>query len=216
MARGLGMEGVSDLDTIAVTRKDPKELDLHWVKQTEQEINKKFVCVNGVELSFYSMKEILDTSTFSMISFMLKTHSVCVYGEDLTELLPKYKVDTTLANENLVHLKGQIEQAQMDCIGNDDIEDVKDCCSWIMKIMVRAGLALVIMDEGLYTRDLYPAYQLFSKHYPDKESQMKTALEYAIEPISNPDQLFIFLNDFGPWLIKEAEEWRKIHPVNKN
>ena len=39
---------------------------------------------------------------------------------------------------------------------NSDREDIKDCCKWIMKIIVRAGLALVITKENTYTRDLYP------------------------------------------------------------
>ncbi len=74
-----------------------------------------------------------------------------------------------------------------------------------MKIIVRAGLALVIDRENQYTRDLYPAYKIFSKHYPEKEAQMKQALKYAIEPVINADDVIAFLDDFGNWMILESK-----------
>ncbi|MFD3449929.1 hypothetical protein ACFDTO_35725 [Microbacteriaceae bacterium 4G12] len=205
--RGLAIKGVSDLDTIAVTYRNPKELDLSWVKQAEHEMNRSFSCVTGIELSFYHVEDILEISNFSIIAFMLKTHSVCVYGKDLIQMLPKYKADKALANEHLFHLKSQIERAKADLINNEDAEDIKDCCSWIMKIIIRAGLALVIIDENLYTRDLYPAYQLFSKHFPQEEPRMRKALEYAIEPTTKPDLILDFINDFGSWITDKAEKW---------
>jgi uncharacterized protein len=96
--RGLGIKSVSDLDTIAITNKHPNEIDLKWVDEAEQEINNKYSCINGVEFSFYSIEEILETTHFSIIPFMIKTHSVCVYGEDISGHLPNYKPDKTLAN----------------------------------------------------------------------------------------------------------------------
>lgn len=62
--RGLGINGVSDLDTIAITNKDSNDLDLKWVDKVEQELNKKFNCINGVEFSFYYIDDILDTIAY--------------------------------------------------------------------------------------------------------------------------------------------------------
>ncbi len=157
--RGLAIYGVSYLDTIAITTKDTDELNLQWVNRTGQELTKEFHCVSGIEFSFYYTKEVLETSTFSMIPFMLKTQSICVYGEDLSSYLPNYKTDKTLGNEHLVNLEDQIKQAK-DLKDNTDVADILDCCGWIMKIIVRAGLALVIEKENKYTRDLFPAFNL--------------------------------------------------------
>ncbi|PAE39072.1 hypothetical protein [Bacillus sp. 7884-1] len=86
-----------------------------------------------------------------------------------------------------------------------------------MKIIVRAGIALVIVEENLYTRDLFLAYKIFAKHYPEKELEMKKALLYAIEPITNVEELLYFLNEFGEWIIKESDKWLQIHnPSNAN
>ncbi|MDQ0350562.1 hypothetical protein J2R98_000365 [Alkalibacillus filiformis] len=213
--RGLGIKGVSDLDTIAITKKDTNDIDLKWVDNAEQELNKKFNYINGVEFSFYYIDDILETAKFSIIPFMIKTHSVCVYGEDLEVLLPNYKADKTIGNEHLLNLKDQVKQAKEDLDDNDDVEDVLDCCGWIMKIIVRAGLALVIREENKYTRDLFPAYEIFSKYYPEKESEMKQALKYAVNPVGNTNEIIDFLDDMGDWMISESEKWLQIHNPKK-
>lgn len=152
--RGLGIISVSDLDTIAITNKNTNDIDLKWVGKAEQELNKKFICINGVEFSFHHIEDILETTTFSIIPFMIKTHSVCVFGEDLKVYLPNYKADKTLGNEHLVNLKNQVKQAKEDLDGNEDIEDILDCCGWIMKIIIRAGLALVI-EKKISIQEIY-------------------------------------------------------------
>ncbi|SES79164.1 hypothetical protein SAMN05216389_102192 [Oceanobacillus limi] len=209
--RGLGIKSVSDLDTIAITNNNTIVTDMMWVDKIEYELNKKYNCINGVEFSFYHIQEILNTTTFSIIPFMIKTHSVCVFGEDIKDYLPHFKADKTLGNEHLINLKNQVNQAKEDLVGNEDIEDILDCCGWIMKIIVRAGLALVIEKEHRYTRDLFPAYKVFSKYYPEKESNMKLALKYAINPVGNPNNIIDFLEEFGNWMINESEKWIQIH-----
>ncbi|UOR13626.1 hypothetical protein [Halobacillus amylolyticus] len=80
-----------------------------------------------------------------------------------------------------------------------------------MRIIVRAGLALVIVQEQSYTRDLFPAFKLFSKHYPEKEQEMRTALWYAINPLSNSEEILKFLDRFGSWIKAETENWLKVY-----
>lgn len=209
--RGLDIEGVSDVDVIVVTYSDPQDLDLDWVEETEQLIDQKFSFVNGVDLGFSPLSEIEEREYCSMIPFILKTYGVCVYGENLISKLPDYKPDISLANEHLIHLSSLIGTAKRELTGNDDTEDIQECCSWIMRIIVRAGGVLVIDQEKAYTRDLYPAYQLFSKHYPEKEQQMRTALWYSINPLSSSEEIFEFLNGFGSWMEAETENWLDVH-----
>lgn len=78
-----------------------------------------------------------------------------------------------------------------------------------MKIIIRSGLALTIDREGLYSRDLYPAYELFSKHFPEQEKNMRKALQYVIEPIKDIEEISSFLDNFGNWLIERARDYLK-------
>ncbi|MEY9978970.1 nucleotidyltransferase [Lysinibacillus sp. RC79] len=213
--KGIGIEGVADLDTIAVTKQKPNKLRFKRIKEVEQELNQKHTCVDGIELSFYCIEDILNASSFSIISFILQTHGLCVFGEDLIPQLPRYKANEALANDHLIHLQGQIKNACDDLQDNSDIEDIKDCCKWIMKIIVRAGLALAITIENTYTRDLYPAYKLFSTYFPEKESDMRKALEYAITPIIDTNLLLSFLNEIGTWMVSEADKWLQCYNPNR-
>lgn len=209
--RGLDIEGVSDVDVIIVTYSNPEKLDLDWVEGTGKFIDQKFSFINGVELGFSNVSEVEESQYCSMIPFILKTYGICVYGENLISKLPNYKPNSSLANEHLIHLTSLIDKAKHDLIGNDDIEDIKDCCSWIMRIIVRAGGALVIVQEQSYTRDLFPAYELFSKHYPEKEQEMRTALWYAINPLSSSEEILKFLDHFGNWIEQETEKWLEVY-----
>ncbi|MBX0356108.1 nucleotidyltransferase [Halobacillus sp. Nhm2S1] len=214
--KGEDIEGVSDLDVIVVTCSDPQDMNLDWVEEIEQLVNQKYRFINGVEVGFSPLNEFEDTKHCSMIPFILKTYGICVYGENLIGHLPDYKPDSSLANEHLIHFASFIDRANQDLNGNDDEEDIKDCCSWIMKILVRAGLALVIVQEQAYTRDLFPAYQLFSKHYPEKEQEMRTALWFAINPSSSSEEILRFLDSFGRWMKTETEHWLDVYnPARK-
>lgn len=213
--RGTEIEGISDIDVIIITYSEPQNLNFDWVEETVESINHKFDFVNGIELGFHSLREVEQTTHCSMIPFILKTYGVCVYGESVISKLPDYKPDSSLANEHLIHLAFLIDQAKNELTGNDDIEDIQDCCSWIMRIIVRAGLALVIIQEQTYTRDLYPSYNLFSKHYPKKEQEMRRALWYAINPLSTSEKIVEFLDEFGNWIKEEADRWLEVYNPTK-
>ncbi|MFC0524935.1 nucleotidyltransferase domain-containing protein [Pontibacillus salicampi] len=214
--RGLDIEGVSDVDVIIVTYSNPQNMDLEWVEETEQWIDQQYSFINGVELGFFPLQEAMESTYCSMIPFILKTYSICVYGDNLINRLPDYKPDSSLANEHLIHLTSLLDKAKADLRGNNDLEDIKDCCTWIMRIIVRAGGALVIVQEQAYTRDLFPAYQLFTKHYPEQQQEMRTALWYAINPVSSSEQILNFLNRFGSWMEEETESWLERYNPARN
>lgn len=211
LPRGLGIEGVSDIDLLVVTKLPLNNKEFLELGKIESEGMPHFPFINGIEIGLYSIEDIASPSHFSIIPFMIKTFSVCLYGDNLQALLPEFKADEKLANEHIVNVESQLKQAKHDLIGNEDVEDIKDCCTWIMKIIIRCGLAFVIMKENTYTRDLYPAYKLFSKYFPNKQGEMKTALNYAINPSLNNEEILSLLDSFGDWIINQAENWLYVY-----
>ncbi|WP_273835942.1 nucleotidyltransferase domain-containing protein [Guptibacillus sedimenti] len=201
--KGKGIEGISDLDIIVLTEHENEQI----AEFLNQIITDEFPWVNGCEVSFISQQELEPVTCFSIIPFMIKTSSLLVYGNDVAKAIPNYKPDRALANDHLIQLENHINQAKRELVGNEDVEDIADCCGWIMKIIVRSGLALVMEKDPKYTRDLYPAYTLFSNFFPHKESCMKQALIYAVYPIKSREEITQFLDQFGGWLIQEANDW---------
>ena len=81
---------------------------------------------------------------------------------------------------------------------------VEDCKA-IMKIIIRVGFELIIEKEQQFTPDLYLCYKTFSKYYPTKETQMRQALDYFLNPITDLKTLEIFINQFGNWLENQLQ-----------
>jgi uncharacterized protein len=209
--KGNGIEGISDLDFIVLTDQDNEQV----AELLNQKLTHEFPWVSGCEVSFFSHQELEKLTRFSIIPFMLRTSSLCVYGNDVANGIPRFKPDRALANDHLIQLRNHINQAKKELNGNTDTEDITDCCTWIMKIIVRSGLALVMEQKPMYTRDLYPAYSLFSAFYSQKDQDMKQALTYAIVPSNSADEITRFLNGFGEWMIQEANQWLDQYNPNR-
>jgi hypothetical protein len=79
-------------------------------------------------------------------------------------------------------------------------------CTAIMKRFLRAGFELVMERERAYTRDLYFCHEAFARHCPERRGDMWRALELAVEPGDEPDELLPFVRDLGGWLLERVED----------
>jgi predicted nucleotidyltransferase len=223
VARGQAREQISDVDSLAVVH--GKQPNLAWGAGLSKELAERFPFCAGVEIVCLPYDELLhaDDNVNASWRMMLKTQCVCIFGEDLTARLPAYRPGADM----VVHaddVRRPIERLSDDLralalIGklpfsarffkflSDGCRPVVRLgCAEIMKRIIRAGFEVVMEEEGVYTRDLYPCYKIFSKHFPEKERSMRTALELAINPSSDPQEVLSFLDDFGPWIIAKAED----------
>jgi hypothetical protein len=74
-----------------------------------------------------------------------------------------------------------------------------------MKRILRAGFELVLEREKKYPFTLSACYLTFARYYPAQAHEMKHALEYAINPPTDPVPVLAFLHKFGPWIIEQAQ-----------
>jgi predicted nucleotidyltransferase len=223
VARGQAREQISDVDSLAVVH--GKQPDLEWAAGLTKDLVERFPFCAGVEIVCLPYDELLHSDDNANASWrmMLKTQCVCVFGEDLAARLPSYRPGADM----VVHandVRRPIERLSDDLralaiIGRLPFSArffkslsvgcrpvVRLGCAEIMKRIIRAGFEVVMEEEGVYTRDLYPCYKIFSKHFPEKERSMRTALDLAVNPTSDPQELLSFLDDFGPWIIAKAED----------
>lgn len=206
VSRGVPTAGLSDIDTFAVIYEDPEKIDRSWVEKACQKLEEKYSFASGFEIKFVSHQELFTGDKLMEYRFTIKTQSACVFGEDLAEVISPFKPNAKLAicvNEDYT---GIINKARKNLVDNFDENDIRRQCRRITKRIIRTGFALVIDKEQTYTRDLYPSYKLFSKHYPAQERNMRIALELAISPISDARRVASFIDGFGAWLAKKVEE----------
>lgn len=208
--RGLAREGESDLDMFAVltAEADPLLVLQDWIDPTEEALIDRFPCINDAQLEVWSDGYVFtDPTRFSIGAFIIKTHSVCVWGSDLIPELGDYKISAAIANDDLVRVKLDIAVAVEYIQADSRPVNVRYWCRRSMKNILRAGFALVMLEEGRHTRDLELCYETFIRHYPQQTARMKRALEYARFPLADADGVLAFLEDMGGWIIARADHW---------
>jgi hypothetical protein len=211
MARGIAVEGVSDLDSFALVSCAQESPDLSWVGEVAERLRSRHPCVTGIELGCVDRDEIGSTVRFSELDLLMVTQTACVWGEDVTPYLPRYKPGILVANSDISQIGLDIKEALVGLEVDPSPQNGRYWCRRIAKNIIRAGFSFTILRKRLYTRDLYPCYRVFANQYPKQESGMRRAVEYALDPSPNVEEVRAFLSDFGGWMIEAAEDWLDLH-----
>ena len=219
VARGLAVEGQSDLDAIAVLEyyTDPELVMQDWVTRTEAEILAKHDCVSDVQMDIYPHGWLLhDESEFSISAFILKTHAVCVWGIDMSPDLTTYKFSDketriAIANDDIIQLEPDIDEAIEAIEANNSPDNVRYWCKRICKNIIHSAFGLVMVAEAVHTRDIDISVSYFLKGYPDQERGISQAVDFVLSPTESASEILDYLDTFGAWLIAECNRWLDEH-----
>lgn len=209
IARGLAVEGESDADVFAVLVEtaDPELVRQDWIRGAEEAVIAAHMCVSDAHIELWPYGYVFGRpDRFAIGGFIVKTHSVCLWGSDLGNELPDYRLGPAIANEDIVHLRGDIAEAAAAIKGAETPEMARWWCKNIMKSIVRAGFGLVMMEERAFTRDLDLCCEVFGRHYPGHAASMRQALDYARRPAQAGETL-PFLEAWGEWMVRHADQW---------
>ena len=202
VSRGTAIQGVSDIDTLALI-KDKNPIDTSWFRKTEQELKKGFPFSTGFDFIAVPYDEVISGKK-KVRAFFIKNLSACVYGQDLAQHLPETKPgkDSAVSIWKFeYYIKDKIDLLN----DENDSGEIKRQCKWIMKRLLRTGFELVMEKDKSFTRDLYPCYEIFSKYYPEKEKKMKEVLELAINQTEDKSLILKILKTFGFWINEEIK-----------
>lgn len=208
VAVGKAIYEVSDLDSFAVVNTEKLQLDDSWFDSVKKQLQLEYPFCTGVELKALEAEGLLNFNleNYNHLRMLLKTQAACVCGEDISLQFPSYKPDINAVSHGF-NLEEDLQRVLIDLqqLCKTESATVQKICQWIMKRIVRSGFEIVMETAQCYTRDLYPCYQLFSRYFPEKQSQMYQALTWAINPIDDPVKISKFLNSFGGWLVEEID-----------
>jgi hypothetical protein len=214
VARGLAVEGLSDLNAVAVlaARVDPDLVLQDWIPTAEAALRAQHPCVTDVQLELWPYYSVFtDPARFAVAAFVLKTHSACVWGVDLSSQLPDYRITPAIANDDLVQLADDLADARAALQADPDETTVRIWTRFAAKCILRAGFGLVQMQEGVHTRDADLCYHYCARHYPGHADDLRRALSYVDQPPSRADQALTFLDTVGAWMIARADAWLDDH-----
>lgn len=201
VAKGQAIENISDIDSFAVVTVSYNDVDMSWTRDFVEEAKKQFPFVVGVEMGIIPLEEIPESKGDRI---MIKTQSICVYGDNLAETISAIRPGVESA-QHFTFIEREIVRTREWLREEHTQEEVERRCTWIMKRIVRTAFELVMERSQKYTRDLYPCYDEFSKYYPEKKEEMHKVLELAINPTSNKEIISNTLERLGNWLVKEVD-----------
>lgn len=202
VARGLAVDGVSDLDMFALVKPSFSRENIRWQTadcqlKVEQDVIKIYPFVVSVEMMLATYNTEFLNSKLAMI---VKTQSLLLAGENVNTQLKLYKADASM-RLNYYWLEADI----LNFIKIKHTDFTLKKCSEMMKIILRTGFELVITRINKFSPDLYICYRDFSKFYPNRASEMQQVLTWFLNPILDKELLNNFINDFGNWMLKELE-----------
>jgi hypothetical protein len=196
VARGIAVPGFSDLDMILALR-DFAPLPLESeIRPLETAIQSSHDFVRGVELAVVE-RAVARAPLRSPAAIVLRTQSVCVFGRDLLPEIPPFRpgpeshIDAPRLRDSIGHVREKLR-------GRPSEDETRAYCVWLMKIVVRAAFELVADRESGYTRDLYFCAETVARHYPDCAARIWQAVEWAVDPPTDPAPLLEYLTDVEP------------------
>jgi hypothetical protein len=211
VSRGTAIEFFSDIDTLAILHTPLSKKDYNWANKEHKKLEEAYPFATAISHDFILYDEVIMknnqiTGLSFSYAFTIKIQSVCVYGDNLADILPDFKPNKSTALYLLTNLNFIFSQIKKAFSSGLEEDRIRLLCRWVSKILIRNAFLLVMEKEGVFTRDLYPCCNIFLKHFPDQELKIKKALQYAVNPISDTMEISQFIDSFGAWLRNKIED----------
>jgi len=206
LPRGLAIANISDLDTFAVLKEGSNPVAASVFQALRDRLKPRYPAISDFEFNLFRKKNLLEASDHYSYRFMVKVLSLCTHGNDLSAQIQPFKPSRKLAVAFHGNIENEILQSMKLLQSCEKTAIAEKHCLWIMKRILRTGFAILMEEERAYTRDLYPCYEVFSKHYPIRENWMRQVLDLAINPPSQGPKIAHFLERTAGWFVAEVHE----------
>ncbi len=93
----------------------------------------RFPQAAGVQFELHPSSIAEPNHTVLEMLFVMKTQSVCIFGEDLSPILPHYRPDAAAANIDIVQIADDLQEARQNLVADASVDDVSYWTSRIAK-----------------------------------------------------------------------------------
>ncbi|MFE8699724.1 nucleotidyltransferase domain-containing protein [Cytobacillus sp. FJAT-54145] len=198
VARGEAIAKKSDLDLIAMFNTNLSSFKLAELNKLSKELSQKYrslVRDVGIAVAYYDYT--VDPSNYYENAF-LKELCVCVYGEDLAERFGPYKLTSEIA----IRFNGDINEAYnrtLKRLESSSKEEFKTFTQGFARKLIRTYYSMVMVRSQIWTTRIYEQSEVFIHHFPEKQSIMRTLLDWIDEPPSDRDAVYELFKSEGEW-----------------
>jgi predicted nucleotidyltransferase len=202
VARGTAVVGFSDLDCLLLTKTTPTKKHLTQLGALSKSFIQKFDFITKLDINTKEVSMMISEKN-PVGCFMVKVMAACVSGEDIRVRLPKIKPGPR-AFVVRWKIKEKLAEYKAPSVSIRQVH--------LAKIILRAGMELVMEREQAFTRDLYPCYEMFSKYYPQYSEKMYQVLKLALFPTNKNTDLKFLEREIGPQVDRLLDE---LYPLKK-
>jgi predicted nucleotidyltransferase len=175
LPRGLFQEGISDIDLFILvkTKNYFKSRSVHYHSNLQQQYPE----IKNVDIVEYGYTPYLSIE-YPQLAMVIKTQSLCIDGMAIDQEWPNYKIGKAMMLQSRWL---ETDLTKFLALIHYSSSELKAIC----KIILRTGFELVMEREMKYTNDLYICFASFSKYYPSLSKEMRKALNWYLNPVSN-------------------------------
>ncbi|MFJ7887329.1 nucleotidyltransferase domain-containing protein [Lysinibacillus xylanilyticus] len=198
VARGEAIVKKSDLDLIALFDTKLSSVKLSGLKKLAEELSRNYrslVRDVGIAVAYYD--DTVTPSNYYENAF-LKELCVCMYGEDLGERFGPYKLTSEIA----ICFNGDIYEAlkrTLKRLETASKEDFKIFTQGFARKLIRTYYSMVMVRSQIWTTRLHEQSEVFIHHFPEKESIIRTLLNWIDEPPSDREVVYELFKREGGW-----------------
>ncbi|MFH8339247.1 nucleotidyltransferase domain-containing protein [Streptomyces sp. AM6-12] len=209
--RGTARAGRSDLDLFVVLRAEPTAADRAALQALGDALDRDFPQIDGVGPLLYGRERLLGAAERYDLGWFLACLCTPLLGNDLAELLPRYRPDSLLARETNGDLARLLPRwrERIAAAGYDEAA-LRRLVRFTSRHLVRTGFTLVMTRWNGWTSDLREMAEVCGAYYPERAPQLRAAARYGREPVADHGVLRGYVDDLGPWL---AAEYARVHGV---
>ncbi|MGP4080809.1 nucleotidyltransferase domain-containing protein [Pseudalkalibacillus sp. R45] len=199
VARGEAVLNKSDLDMIAMFDTKLSSVKLDELKKLAGELSQKYrslVSDVGIATAYYDY--MVDPSNYYESAF-LKELCVCVYGEDVGKRFDPYKLTAEIA----ISFNGDIYEVlnrTLKRLETASEKDFKKYSQGFARKLIRTYYSMVMARSQIWTTRLHEQSEVFIHHFPEKESIIRTLLNWIDEPPTDREAVYEFFKYEGEWV----------------
>ncbi|MGF1672483.1 MAG: hypothetical protein ACFCUV_02225 [Rivularia sp. (in: cyanobacteria)] len=210
IGRGDDKPGISDMDTEIIIKRKVRDEDEAWINKVKSEFEPKYPALERLDIGLIEIKD-LDQPDTNKLKFILKTDSVLIYGQDITNSFKSFVPSLELAKLLNNQYRNILEEV-INYLPEPDQEDqnhpeyIKDHVRWIAKNALRLSLGIIMVDQAYYTKSMEEMAHNFAVKYPIYQSQIQKALLQYHQPTNDLKQALAFLNELSQTIYQLADK----------
>jgi predicted nucleotidyltransferase len=207
VATGHARVGQSDIDILVIFDQPLSDLGQAEIKRVSQSLSALYrSLVREVGIGPVSVQEALAKESLPGLGCFIKHLCVCVAGEDIRPVLPKFRPTIEVARGFNGDYAAVMRGLLAELAEANETEVAQSVMRRICRKTVRTAFSLVMPRLGCWTTELERSVDYFCRYYPEKQHSMALILNWIQQPPQDRTEFLRRVLPLADWLTVEFDQ----------